>query len=84
MSIDLAKQSEKDIKINAISPGYIISEKSESLFKTIKGKKMLKKIPYKQLVTLDNVVGVINFLFSEDSAAIRGQNIIVDYGYTIV
>ena len=38
----------------------------------------------KKLVEVDDVVNTIMFLLSNESKAIRGQNIILDYGYTIV
>ncbi|WP_258924921.1 hypothetical protein [Weissella confusa] len=33
---------------------------------------------------MDQVVSVINFLLSDQSLGILGQNIIVDNGYTVV
>lgn len=83
-SVDTAINNEKDIKFNTISPGYIISNDSNELFNSVKGKKMKQKIPYKKLVELEDITNVIEFLFSDKSTAIRGQNIVVDYGYTIV
>lgn len=82
-SIDIANINDKDVKFNTISPGYIISDKSKEFLNSPKGKKLRKKIPFKKFVTLDNVTDTIEFLFSSKSEAIRGQNIVVDYGYTI-
>lgn len=48
------------------------------------GNKLLKKIPYREIVRISDVTNVILFLMSDKSVAIRGQNIVVDYGYTIV
>ncbi|WP_080116884.1 SDR family oxidoreductase [Bacillus cereus] len=48
------------------------------------GNKLLKKIPYREIVRSSDVTNVILFLMSDKSDAIRGQNIVVDYGYTIV
>lgn len=84
LTLDFAKYSSKDIKINAISPGYIITPKSESFFSTIKGEKLKRRIPYNSLVTLQDVLNSIDFLLSDKSNAIRGQNIVIDYGYTIM
>ena len=83
-SVDVARNSDKDIKFNTISPGYIISNDSSPLFNSIKGKKLKQRIPYKKLVELEDISNVIEFLFSNKSEAIRGQNIVVDYGYTII
>ena len=48
------------------------------------GNKLLKKIPYRKIVENSDFTNVILFLMSDKSDAIRGQNIVVDYGYTIV
>ncbi|QWG49512.1 SDR family oxidoreductase [Bacillus mycoides] len=48
------------------------------------GNKLLKKIPYREIVRSSDVTNVILFSMSDKSDAIGGQNIVVDYGYTIV
>ncbi|EJS10505.1 short-chain dehydrogenase [Bacillus mycoides] len=48
------------------------------------GNKLLKKKLYREIVGSSDVTNVILFSMSDKSDAIRGQNIIVDYGYTIV
>ncbi|AVP44532.1 TPA: SDR family oxidoreductase [Bacillus thuringiensis] len=52
--------------------------------KSFEGNKLLEKIPYREFVEISDVTNVILFLMSDKSDAIRGQNIVVDYGYTIV
>ncbi|TFJ44233.1 short-chain dehydrogenase [Carnobacterium divergens] len=85
LTIDFERDPEKDIKVNVVSPSYILNENNEKyLTETIQGKKLLKKIPLKKFVSLEDVISTMDFLLSEKSKAIRGQNIIVDYGYTIV
>ncbi|HFD6940954.1 TPA: SDR family oxidoreductase, partial [Enterococcus faecalis] len=67
------------------SPSYILNQSNKQLLtESFEGKKLLKKIPLKKFVQLEDVVAAIDFLLSDRSKAIRGQNIIVDYGYTIV
>ena len=84
LSIDFLKDKNRDIKVNCVSPSYIINDSNESLLKSFKGDQLLKKIPYKKFVQISDVTNVILFLMSDKSDAIRGQNIVVDYGYTIV
>lgn len=83
LTLDFAKYSDKDIKINALSPGYILNDNNREFFKTVKGRKLISKNPYNKIVTIDQVIDSINFLLSDASDSIRGQNIILDYGYTI-
>lgn len=85
LTLDFEADNEKDIKVNVVSPSYILNHSNEKLLKdSFEGRKLLKKIPLKKFVQLEDVVGTIDFLLSDNSKAIRGQNIIVDYGYTIV
>ncbi|WP_176586066.1 SDR family oxidoreductase [Priestia megaterium] len=84
LSIDFLKDRSRDIKINSVSPSYIKNESNESYLNSVEGKKLLQKIPYKKFVSISDVVNVITFLISSESDAIRGQNIVVDYGYTII
>lgn len=84
MSVDLARDVGKDIQINCVSPTYVLTEQNKSFFDSLEGQKLLRRIPYRRLITVGDVVEVIRFLTSNASRAIRGQNIVVDYGYTIV
>jgi NAD(P)-dependent dehydrogenase (short-subunit alcohol dehydrogenase family) len=84
LSIDFLKDKNRDIKVNCVSPSYIINDSNRDYLASIEGKKLLKKIPYKKFVEVEDVTNAIHFLLSEESDAIRGQNIIIDYGYTLV
>ncbi|MBY0200349.1 SDR family oxidoreductase [Priestia megaterium] len=84
LTIDFLLDKEKDIKINCISPTYIQNESNKEYFNGIEGKKLLKKIPYRKILEYDDVVNAIEFLISDKSKGIRGQNIIIDYGYTLI
>ncbi|EJN93178.1 SDR family NAD(P)-dependent oxidoreductase [Streptococcus ratti] len=84
LSVDYAKIEDKDIRVNTISPSYIINDSNRELLSSNFGKRLLTKIPYKKFVTAEDVSRTIFFLLSENSRAMRGQNLILDYGYTIV
>ncbi|MCM3670967.1 SDR family oxidoreductase [Mesobacillus maritimus] len=84
LSIDFLKDSSKDIKINSISPSYILNDSNQQFFESYEGKKLIKKIPYKKLLVPEDVIHAIEFLVSDRSKAIRGQNLIIDYGYTLI
>lgn len=84
LSVDFSKIKNKDIRINTISPSYIQNKDNTYILNSNIGKKILKKIPYNKFVQQEDVSNTIYFLLSDNSIAIRGQNIIIDYGYTIV
>lgn len=83
LSLEFSSIKGKDIKINCISPGYIYTKKSKNYLESFSGQMLKAKIPYKSFVLPEDVSHTINFLMSDRSKAIRGQNIIVDYGYTL-
>lgn len=84
LSVDFSADPEKDIKVNCVSPSYILTEKNSSFFESPFGEKLIQRIPYKKIPKVSDIVPSILFLLSPRSNAIRGQNIIIDYGYTIV
>lgn len=84
LSIDYARIENKDIRVNTISPSYIMNEGNRDLLSSSFGKRLLTKIPYKKFVTVEDVNQAMYFLLSKNSRAMRGQNLILDYGYTIV
>ncbi|MCI5761412.1 MAG: SDR family oxidoreductase [Ligilactobacillus agilis] len=84
LSVDFSQDISKDIRVNAVSPSYIVSERNKEFLRTWYGKKLLNRIPYKKFVEATDVSAVIRFLLSEESKAVRGHNLVVDYGYTIV
>ncbi|HDB0906133.1 TPA: SDR family oxidoreductase [Staphylococcus aureus] len=83
LSLDFVKYSDKDIKINALSPTYVLNENNENYFKSIQGKKLKTKIPFNKILDIQDVVNGVEFLLSEKSKSMRGNNLILDYGYTI-
>lgn len=71
--------SKKNLKINCLSPGGIIDNSQKKKF--ISNYK--KECNSKGLLDPKDVVNAINFLLSEKSNFISGQNIVVDDGYSL-
>lgn len=84
LSVDFSTIENKDIRINCVSPSYIENKSNQSLLQSNIGKKLLQKIPYKKFITLQDTSNAIEFLLSSRSKSIRGQNLVLDYGYTII
>ncbi|MFJ6266039.1 SDR family NAD(P)-dependent oxidoreductase [Lysinibacillus xylanilyticus] len=85
LTIEFSQVEGHDIRINAVSPSYILADKSKDyLLKTLEGYRLKQKIPNKRFIEPEEVVDVIYFLHSEKAKGIRGQNIIIDNGYTCV
>lgn len=75
----------KGIRVNGISPGTIIKERSRDYY--LKNEKVYdfykKIIPLNRMGTAEEIAQVIEFLCSPKSSFITGQTIVVDGGLTL-
>ena len=79
----LAKElAPKNITVNAINPGYIQTEMTESL-NSVNQNIFLDKIPLKKYGSTKDIAYITAFLCSDLSNYITGQNINIDGGITI-
>jgi len=70
--------ADKKIQVNSVSFGGIKGKQSK-----IFQKKYSDLSPQKRMILKNEIFGAINFLISEDSFSVNGQNIVVDGGWTI-
>lgn len=76
----LAKEvASKNVRINAVAPGFIKTAMTDKLTEDVKNK-MLEAIPLKRLGNPEDVADLVCFLCSSTSAYITGQVIRVDGG----
>ncbi|MBQ9502843.1 MAG: SDR family oxidoreductase [Lentisphaeria bacterium] len=69
------------IRVNMLSPGWIMTEKQLKLYVTEQDKKDLLRdqaLPF--LLTADEIVPPLFFLLSEGARGVTGQNLIIDGG----
>lgn len=78
-----AEWSAFGVRINAVSPTYILNEKNgDFLYNPSETRKMLNKIPLHRYAAVDDIASAVLFLSSVKASMITGQNLIVDGGYT--
>jgi NAD(P)-dependent dehydrogenase (short-subunit alcohol dehydrogenase family) len=65
-------------RVNLVSPGGIIDNQPASFLEAYKEHTMGKGMLY-----VDDILGSILYLLSDDSKYVNGQNIIVDDGFTL-
>lgn len=73
LAVELAK---KNIRVNAVAPGYIKSDMTEGIDEN----ELIKTIPMGRFGTIDDVANCISFLVSEKSSYITGEVISINGG----
>ena len=69
----------RGITCNAVAPGYIKTQMTESLSEELTGA-VLKMVPLGRLGEPEDVAGVVNFLCSDAASYVTGQVLVVDGG----
>ena len=68
----------KKIRCNSISPGPVENNQSKNFIKKLK-----KQIPLNRLAKKDEYIAAIQFLCSDASSYMTGQNLIIDGGRSV-
>ncbi|REI29283.1 hypothetical protein DOS81_07150 [Staphylococcus felis] len=82
IQLDFSKYSDKDIKVNCISPGFIATNKNVPIQK-YEIETLLSKNINNKYVELYEISQIINMLFDDNINSFKGANIVIDNGYTI-
>ncbi|AGX41358.1 SDR family NAD(P)-dependent oxidoreductase [Clostridium saccharobutylicum] len=78
-----AEWSVYGVRVNAVSPTYILNEDNESFLMSARERRnMLNKIPLHKYAETEDVSNAIMFLSSDKASMITGHNLVVDGGYT--
>ena len=78
LALDFARYN---IRCNAICPGYVETDINKDFFDSPQAEKMLKRIPYRRLGQIDELVGPLLLLASDASSYMTGAIIAVDGGH---
>ena len=74
---------QKDIRVNAICPGYFRTEMNDTFFDSEAGQKLIRRIPPKRLGQFKELDGALLLLASEAGSFMTGTAIPVDGGHTV-
>lgn len=72
-----------NIQVNAIAPGYILTDLNRNFFETDEGKEMIETIPQKRLGRPEELDGALLLLCTELGSFMTGSVIRVDGGHVI-
>ena len=80
-AIDLAPYN---ILVNAVSPGFVMTELTKRILGPIEMERMAKEVPMGRFAQPEEISRTILFLASDLNTYITGQNIIIDGGFVNV
>jgi len=89
LAVELAEKFGKSIRVNAIAPGFILTEQNRTLLTnpdgsvTPRGKQIISMTPFKRFGNPGDLVGTVIWLASDASKFVTGAVIPVDGGFSI-
>ena len=78
MAMELARHQ---VRVNAIAPGYVLTEMNREFFASDAGQAMIEHIPQRRIGDPSELDGALLLLASDASAYMTGSTIVVDGGH---
>jgi NAD(P)-dependent dehydrogenase (short-subunit alcohol dehydrogenase family) len=88
-AVELANRYGDAIRMNALAPGFFLTEQNKSLLTTPqggytqRGESVIRNTPFKRFGHPDELIGALVWLLSDASAFVTGSMICVDGGFSI-
>ena len=80
MAMELARHR---VRVNAIAPGYVLTEMNREFFASEAGVEMTKRIPQRRIGEPTELDGVLLLLASDASSYMTGSTIVIDGGHLV-
>ncbi|PWS29181.1 D-mannonate oxidoreductase [Pedobacter yonginense] len=87
MAVELANRYEGKIRMNALVPGFFITNQNRALLTnedgslTQRGQAIISKTPFKRFGEPEELIGALIYLLSDASKFVNGENITIDGGF---
>ncbi|MBY4613278.1 SDR family NAD(P)-dependent oxidoreductase [Rhizobium redzepovicii] len=78
-----AEQGPRNVRINAINPGIILTPMADDVIDPAFAARLAAHTPLRRNGTSEDIAGTVAWLLSHDAAFVTGQEITVDGGYTL-
>ncbi len=89
MANEVATKFGEGIRVNAIAPGFFLTEQNRSLLTnpdgsyTERGKDVIRQTPFKRFGSPEELCGTIQYLISDASKFVTGTVAVVDGGFNV-
>ena len=87
LAVEMARKYGEGIRVNAISPGYFLTEQNRTLLTnpdgsyTARGQAAIDHTPFARMGRPEELVGTLVWLCSDAAAFVTGVNVPVDGGF---
>jgi NAD(P)-dependent dehydrogenase (short-subunit alcohol dehydrogenase family) len=88
LAVELAQKNANKIRVNAIAPGFFLTEQNRTLLThpdgslTDRGQKIIEHTPFNKFGTPEDLFGVLHWLCSDASLFVTGTIVTVDGGFS--
>ncbi|MGC3945226.1 MAG: SDR family oxidoreductase [Chryseolinea sp.] len=88
LAVEMARKYGEGIRVNAIAPGFFITEQNRALLTngdgsyTARGEQAIKQTPFARFGVADELIGTLVWLCADASAFVTGVTIPVDGGFS--
>lgn len=74
------------IRVNSIAPGYVLTDLTQQIIDREPALRddWISRIPQGRMATPEDIAGLVDFLASDASSYLTGQQIVIDGGYTAI
>lgn len=89
MATEVAKKFGEGIRVNAIAPGFFLTEQNRTLLTnpdgtyTQRGQDVIRQTPFGRMGRAEELCGTIQYLISEASCFVTGTVAVVDGGFNV-
>ncbi len=88
LAVEFAQKFGEGVRVNAIAPGFFISEQNRALLTnpdgtfTQRGQTVINKTPFKRFGNADEICGAAHYLISDASKFVTGTIMAIDGGFS--
>lgn len=89
LAVEMARKFGEGIRVNAISPGFFLTEQNRTLLSnpdgtwTARGQAAINQTPFGRFGKPEELIGTLVFLCSDASSFVTGVNVPVDGGFNV-